>query len=361
MHVRSHTSRPHATVRVQTATPPPEALGNGLENEQGRPSAALTQKRSCPVRGSGAPPTDPILTCTEQGNSALRRHKPRGELRLTHAVLDSRLSPLAKLVLAAVEYFQPHTPSYEVLEALLPARTSAIPQAIREAEAADLVTVHRPTRRKRGTPRFDGPNVYRLELEADPSRNGFTRLWLPDSDRTPGRWILRALYEREQGRRGAIYLPDVIAAQRAGMTPTAVRQARESWRACGDLTIFERGRKGRPAVLVLADSPYPARPERLERKRFALHRLELAGTRFDVWATTQQASSLRAAVRRNQDKQLARAYAEALAVEGVTLDALRVFRLLDGPVTSASGAFDLSASRLEACRSQPLVPDPIPV
>jgi hypothetical protein len=286
-----------------------------------------------------------------------RNRRPRqytGQLRLTHSVLDLRISPLAKLIPAAVEYFRPFQPSYRALEGLLPAGREAIPAAIREAEEAELVTVARPTERKRGSHAFDRPSVYALSCDADPASVPFTILRLPGPDRTPGRWILRAVYEREQARRGAVSLPDVIAAQRCGISPSAVRQARESWKSRGDVAVLEPGRRGNPAVLVLTDSPYAARPESFERARYAVHGLTIAGDRFDVWASSNQVRSLRAALRRNDDADLARAYADHLAAaEGSLVDAARVFRLL--------GGFDLSASALDAgARTTEACPDPIP-
>jgi hypothetical protein len=215
----------------------------------------------------------------------------RGELRLTHAVLDSDLSPLAKLVVAAVEYFgHPHI-ALARFEALLPATRAEIHAAIAEAEAYGfiLVTRPKPPNRRRHA------NSYVLSADANPQRSSFTRLLLSVSPgRSAARWTLRAVFDREQARRGAVQLPDTIAARIAGTTPQAVRQARADWKRSGSMVERRRATKAAPGIFTLTDSPYPARLGTFDFERYRIARIALAADRFVVWGTGKQHSHLSA-------------------------------------------------------------------
>ena len=215
----------------------------------------------------------------------------RGELRLTHAVLDSDLSPLAKLVLSAIEYFgHPHI-ALARFEALLPATRTEIHAAIAEAEAQGFALVRRPkppNRRRHA-------NSYVLSADANPQRSSFTRLLLSVSPgRSAVRWTLRAVYDREQARRGAIQLPDAIAARIAGTTPEAVRQARADWKRSGTLVEHHLATKATAGVFTLTDSPYAPRLNTFDPERYKAARIALAARRFTVWGTGKQHARLSA-------------------------------------------------------------------
>lgn len=73
-----------------------------------------------------------------------------------------------------------------------------------------------------------------------------------DLGRSATRWLLRAVYLREQFITGAIQLPDQIVARIAGMSVRAVKKTRTEWVKAG---LMARVADGKPATYTLSVCP----------------------------------------------------------------------------------------------------------
>lgn len=329
------------------STPSEKRLAHSALEAEKPPESGSPAFRSNYARSGDEARARPI--CSPNGSAPSRR-RPRGELRFTHQVLDSSLSPLAKATTAAVERLGSRFISLDQFETILPARRGAIVAAIREAEAAGYLHVNRPRR----CPPFADANHYTLSADANPRsgiRPGFTRVLL-DRDYGKGakRLILRAVYEREQARAGAIQLPDSIAGRPAGMSEKAVRLARAAWK--NSLVEVRRGRKTAPGILILTDGPYLVDLDRFKPDLYRVKTLQLADTSFALWRTDAQAKLL-AALNTHLPVDAA-ALASLLADEPEPIPADRVFCLsgtLRGGVFCLSGELNTIYKNLRSTRT----------
>lgn len=217
------------------------------------------------------------------------------ELHITDAILDSDLSPLAKLLPGLIRRAGGHI-SYTDFERTLPTTRPAIRPAIRELEEAGFVTVETPRKRRNRSPWYDRPNRYRLVHAANPRAQGntFTRLPIShDLGRSAGRWILRTVYLREQFWAGAVQIPDAVAAGLAGMTVEAVRVARKRWTGSGILRVVSPSSRTTPLTVTLTSGPYPADLERFDPTKRKLRKVEGDDTTLTVWGTREEAAALR--------------------------------------------------------------------
>jgi hypothetical protein len=179
----------------------------------------------------------------------------------------------------------------------LPGSRTNIVRARNELVAEGWMAMQRSTTRVKGTPRDDRPITYTLTADANPraktgSRhaNKTTHITITDElGRSASRWILRAVYEREQLKTGAIQIPNSLVGHLAGMTKDAVKTARRRWIKVGEMErVHVRTAANRPGVFTLTTSTYPVDLSRFIPDYRRWYKVEHDDLRILGWGTREE-------------------------------------------------------------------------
>lgn len=211
----------------------------------------------------------------------------RGQLRFTDELLDSNLSDLEKLAVATVQYYGAGYISYDQFERVIPARRSAIVDALNSSRRGGWIQKSKPKRR-RLSPKREAC-YYSLSQDANPRYRKFNilRLDIP-LDASASRWLLRVHMDRLQAKAGLIQMPEEVLARKINQTKKAIRRAKEDWQNSGQLVTVRAGTRGNPAIQKLVDSYYAPDEDRFVEDFYSIRK---AGP-VRVWATADQHAAI---------------------------------------------------------------------